>query len=318
MSPSATLAKVVVVGAGIVGATIAYALITKGLVQKLGLINRSPERAEGEAMDLNHCLAFTDPADIQAGGYELCQDAQIVIITAGAAQKEGETRLDLCAKNARIVRSVVREVMPHNPEPIFLVVTNPVDVLTRVVLDESGLPPERVIGSGTVLDTARFRYLISHHCRVDVRNVHGYALGEHGDSEVLAWSRLNVAGVLFHEYCGEVCKRGCPMHFRDAIDKDVRNAGYEIIQKKGSTYYAVSLAVARIAKAILKDQKSVLTVSSMMRGQYGMEDVCLSLPCVLGTSGVETVVDSPLDEAEEQALRRSAATLRESFGSIGL
>ncbi|MGE4557422.1 MAG: L-lactate dehydrogenase [Desulfovibrionaceae bacterium] len=310
------MTKVAVVGAGMVGATTAYSIISKGLVQELGLIDANPDRAMGEAMDLKHCLAFTDPVDIRAGGYELCKDAQIVIVTAGAAQKEGETRLDLCAKNSRIMRSIVREVMAHNPYPILLIVSNPVDVLTRAALEESGLPPERVIGSGTVLDTARFRFLIANHCRVDVRNVHGYVIGEHGDSEVFVWSRLNIGGVAFDQYCRDFCARAACGGVREEIEQDVRNSAYQIIQMKGATYYAVSLAVARIVKSILRNQRSVLTVSTQMRGQFGLQDVCLSLPCLVGSAGVEAVIDSPLGESEEAALLRSARTLKEAFDAI--
>lgn len=317
MHTGARMPNVAIVGTGMVGTSIAYALIMKGLVQNLGLINRSPERAEGEAMDLKHCLPFVSPVNIRAGGFELCKDAQVVVITAGATQAEGETRLDLCGKNARIIKDIVQDILEHNPAPIILVVSNPVDVLTYVALRESGLPPERIIGSGTVLDTARFRSLVAEHCAVDTRNTHGYVIGEHGDSEVLVWSRLNIAGVLMNDYCGQACTRECPDDFRGDIDDKVRNAAYEIIKKKGATYYAVALAVVSILETVLKNHRSVLTVSSLMQGQYGISDVCLSLPSLLGSQGVENVLDSPLADNETRALRDSARVLRETLESIG-
>jgi L-lactate dehydrogenase len=317
MHTGARMPNVVIVGTGMVGTSIAYALIMKGLVQNLGLINRSPEKAEGEAMDLKHCLPFVSPVNIRAGGFELCKDAQVVVVTAGATQAEGETRLDLCGKNARIIKGIVQDILEYNPAPIILVVTNPVDVLTYVALRESGLPPERVIGSGTVLDTARFRSLVAEHCSLDTRNTHGYVIGEHGDSEVLVWSRLNIAGVLMNDYCGQACTRECPDDFRGDIDDNVRNAAYEIIKKKGATYYAVALAVVSILETVLKNHRSVLTVSSLMQGQYGISNVCLSLPSLLGSRGVENVLDSPLADNETHALRESARVLRETLESIG-
>ncbi len=310
--------KVAIVGTGMVGATIAYTLTIKGLAQELCLINKPLERAEGEAMELNHCLPFVPPMDIKAGGYELCADAQVVIIAAGLPQKEGESRLELCERNAVVTREIVRSIMEYNSNPILLLVTNPVDILTHVALDESGLPPERVIGSGTVLDTARFRYLVSDYCKVDARNVHGYVIGEHGDSEVLVWSRLNVAGVPFATYCDKFITNSSPRCNQDKIDNEVRNAAYEIIKRKKATFYAVSVAAARILEAILKDQGSYMSVSTLMQGQYGLEGVCLSLPSLVGSNGVSTILDSPLSPSEEEALLKSADTLRNTVKGIGL
>jgi L-lactate dehydrogenase len=308
--------KVAIVGMGAVGATFAYAMTMKGLAHKLALINRHVEKAEGEAMDLIQGLAFAQPVEIDAGGYELAKDAQIVVLTAGAAQAEDETRLDLAGKNAKITKEIVHEIMEHNPNPIFLVVANPVDILTYVTLKESGLPPERVIGSGTALDTVRFRHLIGEHCNVDPRNVHGYIIGEHGDSEVPIWSRTNIAGVLFENYCNS-CDVEASCQVQDEIAHKVRNAAYEIIKRKGATYYAIGLCMVRIVEAILKDQKSVLTVSSLVQGQYGVRDVCMSLPRVVGGLGVEHVVEAELTDDERQALEKSAGVIRETLDSIG-
>ncbi|MFN2268439.1 MAG: L-lactate dehydrogenase, partial [Desulfonatronovibrio sp.] len=218
--------KVSIVGTGLVGMSYAYALTIKGLVREIGLINRTPEKAEGEAMDLSHGLPFVSPVDIRAGGYEMCEDAQMVIIAAGASQKQGESRLDLARRNVKIVEDIVPRILEHNPDPILLIVSNPVDILTYVALKVSGLPPERVISSGTVLDTMRFRYLLSEFYNMDSRNVHGYVVGEHGDSEVLVWSRVNIAGISLMDWCRECVKSIHPK--KNEIEEDVRGAAYQI------------------------------------------------------------------------------------------
>ncbi len=307
--------KVTIIGTGMVGMSYAYALTIKGFVRELGLINRTPERAEGEAMDLCHCLPFVEPMDIKAGGYEMCRDAQIVVITAGAAQQEGETRLDLLHKNAGIIQDIIPKVLEQNPNPILLIASNPVDVLTYVALKVSGLPPSRVIGSGTVLDTMRFRYLISQYYNVDVRNVHGYILGEHGDSEVPVWSRVNIAGIPLSEYC-TICGELVDSQKKE-IESDVRNAAYHVIQKKDSTYYAIGLALVRITQAILMNQQSVLTVGTLVNGEYDIRDVCLSLPCIVGSNGISQVLANPMQQNEVEALQNSAAVLRKALDSIG-
>ncbi len=306
--------KVAIVGTGMVGMSYAYALTIKGLVREIGLINRTPERAEGEAMDLSHCLPFVKPVDIHAGGYEMCKDAQIVIIAAGANQKQGETRLDLAKRNVKIVEDIVPRILEHNPSPILLMVSNPVDILTYVALKVSGLPPERVISSGTVLDTMRFRYLLSRFYSIDSRNVHGYVIGEHGDSEVLVWSRVNIAGISLMDWCQACSKAIYPK--KKEIEEDVRKAAYHIIEKKEATYYAIALAMNRITEAVFMNQQSVLTVGTLMQGEYGIKDVCLSLPCVVGSGGVSHVFSNPLAEDEERALRDSARVLREGLDSV--
>ncbi|WP_029898959.1 L-lactate dehydrogenase [Desulfohalovibrio reitneri] len=308
--------RVAVIGTGDVGATYAYVLTIKGLVHEMGLINRSRERAEGEARDINDGLSLAQPAKVEAGGYELCRGAQLVVITAGASQKPGETRLDLTRRNAEIMREVVARVMEQNHDPILLIVSNPVDVLTYVALKESGLPPGQVIGSGTVLDSSRFRYLLSNHCRLDPRSVHAHIIGEHGDSEFAVWSRVNIAGTPLHEFC-PTCRKSCLLDIRDTIEEKVRRAAYEIIKRKGSTYYAVALAMARITEAVFNNQHSVLTVSSLVSGYYGLENVCLSLPSVVGAQGVESQILATLADDEAEKLKHSAAIIREQIESAG-
>lgn len=268
-------------------------------------------------MDLRHGLPFVRPVDVHVGDYADCAGADIVVITAGAASRLGETRLDLASRNATIFRQIVPEIIRHNSDGILLVVTNPVDVLTQLTLKLSGHPANKVIGSGTVLDSARFRYLLAEHCGVDPRNVHAYIIGEHGDSEVAVWSLANIAGTRLTDYC-IVCQRDCEGIPKEEIFHRVRDAAYEVIQRKGATFYAVGLSVASIVESILRDQHSVLPVSSLMQGQYDLEDVCLSLPTVVGRDGVVQVLELPLDEDEAAALRRSAALLQEVARSIGV
>ncbi|WP_235893873.1 L-lactate dehydrogenase [Oceanidesulfovibrio indonesiensis] len=309
--------RVAIIGAGNVGASLAYALTIKGAVRELALINRSAEKAEGEVMDLGHAMAMSYPMQIDGGdSYELCAGADIVVVTAGAAQGPGDTRLDLSRKNAAIVKDIVHRILEHNPNPIIIMVTNPVDVMTYVALKESGLPPERVISSGTVLDSARFRYLMAQHCRLDPRNLHCHVIGEHGDSELALWSRVNIAGVSLADFC-TTCDRKCGKVDRENIERQVRESAYEIIDRKGSTAYGIGLALVRIIRSIQRDEESVLTVSSLVQGSYGIEHVCLSLPSILGSTGVEGVLDAPLAPEEEDALKRSAAVLREQIEQLG-
>lgn len=308
--------KIAVVGAGMVGAAFAYAAVLRGSAHELVLVDKDAARAEGEAMDLNHAMALCPPTTIKAGGYADCADADIVVVTAGAAQKEGETRLDLVGRNAAITRDIVAEVMRHAADPILLLVTNPVDVLTQVALRESGLSPSRVLGSGTVLDSARFRYLLSQRFAVDPRNVHGHIVGEHGDSETALWSRVNIGGVQLDEYCalgGEPCGDA----FRTETLTRVRKAAYEIIERKGSTYFGIGMCLVRIVEAILGDEHSVLTVSSLLTGEYGIEDVCLSLPRVVGREGVLSTVSATIADGELAALRASAEVIRRTLDSVG-
>ena len=300
--------KVAIVGTGQVGSTFAFALMMSGLATSIVLINLPRERAEGHVMDLNHGLSFVQPSRIYVGDYSDCEDAGIVIVTAGANQRPGETRLDLVRKNTDIFKSIIPEIVRHNPR-ILLIVSNPVDVLTYVALKISEYPMNRVIGSGTVLDTARFRYLLSRHCEVDPRNVHGYIIGEHGDSEVPVWSQVNIGGVSFRQYC-PVCGRNCPENEREEIFDQVKNAAYEIIKRKGATNFAIALALVRITGSILRDENSVLTVSTLVDDYYDIRDVCLSIPVILNRNGISKILEIGLDESEIRKLQGSAHVLR--------
>ncbi|MDQ3702226.1 MAG: L-lactate dehydrogenase [Chloroflexota bacterium] len=307
--------RVAVVGAGNVGSTFAYTLLLSGLASELVLIDANQARAEGEVMDLNHAVPFTHPMRIWAGGYADCAGAAITVVAAGAGQRAGETRLDLVKKNAAIFRQLIPEVVQHNPQGILLVATNPVDVLTHAAWRLSGLPPQRVIGSGTILDTARFRYLLSRHFGVDSRSVHAHIIGEHGDSEVPVWSLANIAGMHLPDFCAA---QGLP-HDGAAmaeIFRQTRDAAYHIIERKGATFYAVAAGLMRIVEAILRDQRTVLSVSSLIEGPYGLSDVCLSLPTVVRRQGVERVLTLDLSPTEREALGRSADVLKATSAQI--
>lgn len=307
--------KIAVVGAGQVGATFAYALLTSGLVGELVLIDVNRSRAEGEAMDLSHAVPLSNPMRIWAGDYVDCAGADVTIVAAGTAQRPGEKRLELLKRNAAIFHDIVPSIVEHNRTGILLIATNPVDILSYVAWKVSGLPAQRVIGSGTVLDTARFRYLLAQHLGVDARNVHAHIIGEHGDSEVPVWSIANVTGIGLETYCRA---HGCDLgpEVREDIFSRTRDAAYEIIQRKGATYYAVAMGLLRIVESILRNQHTVLSVSSLVPEYYEVEEVYLSLPTVLGRAGVERVLHLPLDNTETTALRRSAGILREALDQI--
>ncbi len=301
--------RVAIVGMGNVGASFAYALLLSGLAAEIVLIDVNHAKAEGEAMDLNHAVPFAKPTRIWAGSYEDCAGAAVTVIAAGANQKPGETRLDLVHKNAAIFSAIVPEVVKHNPDGILLVATNPVDVLTYVSYKLSGMSPQRVIGSGTILDTARFRYLLSQHFGVDARSVHGFIIGEHGDTEVPVWSMANIAGMRLTDYC-RVNRVSCVQADLDEIFRQMRDAAYEIIQRKGATFYAVAAGLIRIVEAILRDQSTVLSVSSLVQGQFGLSDVCLSLPTVVSHRGIERVLQLDLSAEEAEKLENSASVLK--------
>ena len=309
--------RVAIVGAGNVGATFAYALLLSNLAAEIVLVDLNQKKAEGEVMDLNHAMPFTAPTRIWMGNYSDCAGAAVTVITAGAAQKPGETRLDLVKKNAAIFGQIVPEVARYNPNGILLVATNPVDVLTYVSYKVSGLPAEQVIGSGTILDTARFRYLLSEHFEVDPRSVHAYIIGEHGDSEVPVWSLANIAGMRLDTFC-EANDIGCNQEVMDKIFQQTRDAAYHIIERKGATYYAVAAGLMRIVEAILRDQSTVLSVSSLIHDYYGLEEVCLSLPTVVDRGGVERVLRLKLNQAEIDGLRRSADVLKDTIARLEL
>ncbi len=309
--------RVAVVGAGNVGATFAYALLLSGLAAEIVLIDKNHRKAEGEAMDLNHAIPFAHATRVWAGDYPDCNGATVTVLAAGASQSPGETRLDLLQRNAAIFAQIVPEVVRHNPEGILLIATNPVDVLTYATWKVSGVPIARVMGSGTILDTARFRYLLSQHFGVDARSVHAFIIGEHGDSEVPVWSLANIAGMRLPEFCrahGVALDRTA----MEEIFRQTRDAAYEIIKRKGATYYAVAAGLMRIVEAILRDQASVLSVSSLVADYYGIGDVCLSLPTVIDRAGIHRQLRLSLNAEEQEGLRKSAAVLKKTIATLEL
>jgi len=292
-------------------------LLLSGLAAEIVLIDANRAKAEGEAMDLNHAMPFTHPTRIWAGDYADCAGATVTVLTAGANQKPGQSRLDCLQANARIWREIVPQIAHHNPYGILLVATNPVDVLTYAALKLSGLPAARVLGSGTILDTARFRFLLSQHFGVDARSVHAYIIGEHGDSEVPVWSLANIAGMHLPEYCRA---QGLPYNPEQMqkIFESTRDGAYHIIERKGATYYAVAAGLLRITQSILRHQNTVLSVSSLMENYYGISDVCFSLPTVVDRGGIQQVLRLELDETETVQLRRSAEVLKKTIAALDL
>ena len=309
--------KITVVGAGLVGATAGYSLMARGLAAEIVLVDLNRDRAEGEAMDLNHALAFGKPARIRAGDYADAAGSDIVLIAAGKAQKAGESRLSLAKANVEIMRQIVAQVEAVAPEAILVIVSNPVDVLTYAAQEFSGYPNERVFGSGTILDTARLRFELARHCGVDPHNIHAYIIGEHGDSEVPVWSLANIAGMRLSEYC-PLCGKGCGDDEFSELFESARSAAYRIIELKGATYYAIAMGVARLAEAILRDEHTVMTVSTRIDGLYGIDGVCLSLPAVIHRGGVRQIIPLTLAPEEEEALRASAGALKDVLRSVGL
>lgn len=308
--------KVAVVGCGNVGATFAYALLISGLASEIVLIDANHAKAEGEAMDLNHAMPLGRPVRIWAGDYSDCAGAVITVVTAGAAQRPGETRLALVQRNTGIFKQIIPNIVQYNPSGIILIATNPVDILTYVAQQLSGLPRNQVIGSGTVLDSARFRYLLSQQFDVDPRSVHAFIIGEHGDSEVPAWSLANIAGMRLPQYCA-VNGLGCENdEVLDEIFKQTRDAAYHIIERKGATYYAIASGLMRICEAIIRDQGTVLSVSSYIQDYYGISDVCLSIPSVVDLGGVERVIHLDLSADEIEGLQKSAQILKATISEL--
>ena len=308
--------KVVIVGTGMVGMSYAYCLLNQSVCDELVLIDVNKTRAEGEAMDLNHGLAFANSSmRIYAGEYSDCEDADIVVICAGVAQKQDETRLDWLKRNAEVFRSIIDPVTASGFNGIFLVATNPVDIMTRITCVLSGFNPRRVLGSGTTLDSARLRYLIGDYLKVDPRNVHAYVMGEHGDSEFVPWSQALVSTKSILELCRE--SGGAIQEERLAqIEEEVRTAAYKIIEAKKATYYGIGMALTRITKAILGDEHSVLTVSAMLRGDFGQRDVFVGVPCIINQNGIQKVLPLSLTDEELKKLEDSCNTLRTSFEGI--
>ena len=300
--------KVAIVGCGFVGSSIAFCLVQSGLFSEMVLIDADRDKAEGEALDIAHGLPFIGHVDIYAGGYDDILDASIVIVTAGANQKPDETRLDLVHKNVGIFKSIIPEIAKRNYQGILLIVSNPVDILTYVACKLSNMPEDRVIGSGTVLDSARFKYKLGEHLDVDSKNVHAFIIGEHGDSEIAVWSSANVSGVPVNDFC-EI--RGHFQHKEsmERIAAEVRNSAYEIIAKKRATYYGIAMSVRRICEAIARNEDSILPISRMIHGEYGIDGIALSMPAVIGENGVQTRLPISLSEEEQEKLRNSAETL---------
>ncbi|MBI5389187.1 L-lactate dehydrogenase [Candidatus Woesearchaeota archaeon] len=293
--------KVAIVGTGFVGATAAYALCIDGIASEIALIDMDKKRAEGEALDLIHGTLFTSNTKITYGNtYRLCKGADIIVITAGAHQKEGETRLDLVKKNASILQQIIAGITANNHQGIIIIVSNPLDVLTSLALQWSGFPKERVFGTGTMLDTARFRHYLSEYYEVNPSSVHAYILGEHGDSEFPAWSCAHVGGVPLKSF-----ERYNPKELSKIAEK-TRNAAYEIIAKKGATYYAIGLVITKLVRTILTDQRHVLPVSCLLENYYAINNICLSIPAVIGRQGILKKIKIPLNKKEQQQLKRSA------------
>lgn len=301
--------KAAIIGCGFVGTSIAFTLVQKGIFSELVLVDVNKDKAEGEVMDLSHGLPFAKEMEIKAGDYEDIADCAMIIITAGANQKPGETRLDLVHKNVAIYKSIIPQILKYNKDAILLIVSNPVDIMTYTALKLSGYPRQRVIGSGTVLDTARLKYHLSRHLNVDSKSIHAFIIGEHGDSELALWSSANVSGIPLNHFCE---LRGYYDHeaATDRIYKDVRDSAYEIIGKKGATYYGVAMAVARIVECIIRNEHSILPISVYMDGLYGLKDLCISIPTVVGQNGAEKILDIPLDDEEMTKLLKSTEELK--------
>ena len=310
--------KCAIIGCGFVGASTAFSLMQSGLFSEMVLIDVNRKKAEGEAMDLMHGLPFLSPMQIYAGDYSDLRDAALIIITAGAGQKPGETRTDLVHRNAEIFASIIDQIVSYTRDAILLVVTNPVDVLTYITLKRSGYPQSRVIGSGTVLDTARLKHLVGRHLGVDSRNVHTFIIGEHGDSELPVWSSANVSGIDLCHFCDICATCGSQMSALHPLFEEVRDSAYHIIEAKWATYYAVALAVTRIAASIVRDEDSILPVSTLVDGHYGLSDVCLGLPAIVGRDGVREVLEIPLNAEEAANLQASAEKLKALIEAVGV
>lgn len=310
--------KVVVVGAGAVGSTYCYSLAQSGLADDIVLIDKNEDLARGQVLDLVHGQPFFPTVTIKVGSADDYSDANLVVITAGLSQKPGETRLQLLQKNAKIIGDISEEIASRNCPGVILIVSNPVDIMTYVAIEHTGWRDGRVFGSGTVLDSARLRHLLSTHCNIDVHNVHAYVLGEHGDSEFAAWSMTNIAGIPIDQYCHNCGRCSDWKAVKDGIEKEVRESAYQIINYKGATNFAVGLAIVRITAVILRGQKSVLSVSSLLNGEFGINDVCLSVPVIASESGVVKIIRSPLPDNEVKALQKSAEVLKKAIRESGI
>jgi L-lactate dehydrogenase len=311
------LIKIAIIGTGRVGASCAYALQLRGPASEIVLINANRQRAEGEAMDINHGSLFTKPVRVWAGDYRDCRDANIVILAAGTSQKPGDTRLDLLRNNASILERTLAPALKYLEDTILVVAANPVDVLTYIAWRMTALPSNRIIGSGTILDTARFRFLLGQHLEIEPHSIHAYIIGEHGDSQVPVWSLANIAGMRLDEYTrlnGKSLDDSC----RAKIAENTRCAASEIIRRKGATYYAIAAGLVRIIEAIVRDEKSVLTISGVVNGRHGLHDVAFSLPSVINRQGIANTLELPLSTEEEAGLEKSAQIIRDAILSLDL
>lgn len=309
--------KIAIIGLGMVGSSIAFSLMQEGIFSEIVLIDKDRKKAKGEAMDLSHGIPFCESINIYEGDYDDIKDCFVVIITAGANQEKGETRLDLIDKNLKIYKSIIPNITKTDFEGILLVVSNPVDILTYVTIKLSGYDKKRVIGSGTVLDSARFQYMLSHHLNVDSKSIHAFIIGEHGDSELALWSSGDIGGMKINKFCE---LRG---HFNheesmNEIFSGVKNSAYEIIERKGATYYGIAMAVKRICTALIKDEHSILPVSSYIDGEYGLKDICISIPSIVCMEGIDKVLEIPLSKREEENLFNSASKLKDVLESLKL
>jgi len=312
--------KVSIIGCGNVGIRYAYSLMINGCARQITLVDYFKDKAEGEAMDLSHGAPFTPPVNVTAGSYEDIKNSDLVVITAGKKQKQGQTRIDLLKDNVNLFKTIIPEIIKYAPDAILLIASNPVDILTYAAYKISGKPFEKVIGSGTLLDSARFRYEIAKHCNIDARSVHAYILGEHGDSEFPVWSKATVGGVNIENHC-MLCnnKKDCNHIERlSTIFNNVKNSAYKIIEKKGETSYGIGLALTRITEAILSNENSVLPVSVLVKDFYGINDVYLSLPSVINSEGVRQVQQIEFNEKEKQAFINSANILKNLLNEIGI
>lgn len=307
-NPSYKPSRVVIIGAGAVGTTTAYTLLLRHRMKELVLIDVNHKKALGEALDMNHGLPFVGGVKLWAGDYEDCAGADIIIVTAGASQKPGETRIDLLKRNVEIFQDIIQKITKYNRDGILLIATNPVDILSYVTWKISGWDPHRVIGSGTLLDSARFRYLIGSHKKIDPRSIHGHIIGEHGDSELPVWSLANIAGTSLDFDETE----------RNEIFAETKNAASEIINAKGSTSYAIALALDRIVAAILLDESAVLSVSTLLQDTNGVSDVYLGVPSIVDRSGIRKILDLPLNDEEKSLFMRSAALLKSEISKLNL
>ena len=310
--------KIAIIGAGNVGSTFAFSLMISGLAREIVLVDMNEKLAKGECMDLNHGISFAHPTKIYAAGFEGCEDADIVVITAGAKQKPGQSRIDLVQNNVAIFKDIIPSILKYAENAILLVVTNPVDILTYVTLKISGLPVNRVIGSGTVLDTARLKYMISEYCKVDPSNIHAYIIGEHGDTELPVWSNATIGGMKIETYCSDYAGHGNAKDELSEIFEKVKNAAYQIIEAKGATNYSIALASLKITRAILRNENSILPVSTLITDYYGISNVCISIPSIVNINGIEQYLRLELSDHEQILFKHSAKTLVEIIKTIDI